>query len=84
MLDARIDQCPLTLAEPPLRGYIGLQNHGVGGQFRNVKLLRLDAELGLGRRSATLIDGRDAGPDRDQVDAPRARLATATGLRSGE
>ena len=42
VLDARIDECPLTLSEPPLRGYIGLQNHGAPAEFRNVKLLRLD------------------------------------------
>lgn len=42
VLDARIDECPLTLAEPPMRGYIGLQNHGAPAEFRNVKLRRLD------------------------------------------
>ena len=41
VLDTRIDQYPLTLADPPLRGYIGLQNHGAPAEFRNVKLLRL-------------------------------------------
>ncbi len=41
VLDTRIDQYPLTLDTPPLRGYIGLQNHGAPAEFRNVKLLRL-------------------------------------------
>ncbi|HEY2158732.1 MAG TPA: DUF1080 domain-containing protein, partial [Isosphaeraceae bacterium] len=42
--DARIDECPLTLANPPLRGYIGLQNHGAPAEFRNIKLMRLSEE----------------------------------------
>ncbi len=41
ILDARIDECPLTLPNPPARGYIGLQNHGSPGEFRNLKLRRL-------------------------------------------
>jgi hypothetical protein len=41
VLDARIDECPLTLPNPPLRGYIGLQNHGAPAEFRNIKLRRL-------------------------------------------
>ena len=41
VLDARIDECPLTLPEPPMRGYIGLQNHGAPAEFRDIKLLRL-------------------------------------------
>jgi hypothetical protein len=42
VLDTTIDQYPLTLANPPLRGYIGLQNHGAPAEFRNIKLLRLN------------------------------------------
>lgn len=41
VLDTEIDRHPLTLAIPPLRGYIGLQNHGAPAEFRNVKLLQL-------------------------------------------
>ena len=41
VLDTLIDQCPLTLSQPPARGYIGLQNHGSPGEFRNIKLRRL-------------------------------------------
>jgi hypothetical protein len=41
VLDTTIDQYPLTLANPPLSGYIGLQNHGAPAEFRNIKLLRL-------------------------------------------
>jgi hypothetical protein len=41
VLDARIDECALTLPNPPLRGYIGLQNHGAPAEFRNIKLRRL-------------------------------------------
>ena len=33
VLDTRIDQYP-TLRHPPLRGYFGLQNHGVGASFQ--------------------------------------------------
>jgi hypothetical protein len=40
VLDAAIDHCP-TLRQVPLRGYFGLQNHGVGAEFRNVRYLRL-------------------------------------------
>jgi hypothetical protein len=43
VLDASIDRYP-TLRRPPLRGYIGLQNHGVAAQFRNLRLLRLAPE----------------------------------------
>jgi hypothetical protein len=42
VLDTSIDQYPLTLANPPLTGYIGLRNHGAPAEFRNVKLLRLN------------------------------------------
>src|SRR5262249_47363723 len=42
VLDAEIDECPLPLPEPPMRGYIGLQNHGAPAEFRNIKLLRLN------------------------------------------
>jgi hypothetical protein len=41
VLDTRIDQYP-TLRHPPLRGYFGLQNHGVAAQFRNIRYLRLN------------------------------------------
>ena len=40
VLDTRIDRYP-TLRHPPLRGYFGLQNHGVGASFRNLRYLRL-------------------------------------------
>jgi hypothetical protein len=39
--DTRIDQLP-TLRRLPLKGYIGLQNHGNGAEFRNVRYLRLE------------------------------------------
>lgn len=41
ILDADLKDCDQTLAVPPLRGYIGLQNHGSAGDYRNVKLKRL-------------------------------------------
>jgi hypothetical protein len=41
VLDTPIDHFPM-LRQPPLRGYFGLQNHGVGAEFRNVRLLRLE------------------------------------------
>jgi dienelactone hydrolase len=41
VLDTTIDQFPM-LRQPPLRGYFGLQNHGVGAEFRNLRLLRLE------------------------------------------
>lgn len=41
--DTRIDQLP-TLRRLPLKGYIGLQNHGNGAEFRNVRLLRLGTD----------------------------------------
>jgi hypothetical protein len=41
ILDTMIDECPLTLPNPPARGYIGLQNHGSPGEFRKIKLRRL-------------------------------------------
>ena len=40
VLDTTIDQYA-TLRNPPLRGYFGLQNHGVGAEFRNLRYLRL-------------------------------------------
>jgi hypothetical protein len=42
VLDAALEQCP-TLRQAPLRGYFGLQNHGLGAEFRNVRYLRLAA-----------------------------------------
>ena len=45
VLDTAIDQY-LTLRNPPLQGYFGLQNHGVGAQFRNLRYLRLSPESG--------------------------------------
>ena len=33
-----------------MRGYIGLQNHGVAAEFRNVRLLRLNESIGSLRR----------------------------------
>ncbi len=41
VLDARVDMCPRTLPDPPLRGYIGRQNHGASAKFRNIRLMRL-------------------------------------------
>jgi hypothetical protein len=40
VLDTRLDQHP-TLRRPPLRGYFGLQDHGVPAEFRNIRYLRL-------------------------------------------
>lgn len=39
VLDTTIDRYP-TLRHPPLRGYIGLQNQGVGAEFRNIRYLQ--------------------------------------------
>jgi hypothetical protein len=41
VLDANLNDCGLTLANPPLKGYIGLQNHGGPGDYRRVLLKRL-------------------------------------------
>ncbi len=41
ILDTSLDRYPSTLPRPPLRGYVGLQNHGSPGEYRNVKLLNL-------------------------------------------
>ena len=41
VLDTSLDRYPETLPNPPLRGYIGLQNHGSPAEYRNLKLLRL-------------------------------------------
>ncbi|WP_435017014.1 family 16 glycoside hydrolase [Tundrisphaera sp. TA3] len=44
VLDTLLDQHPETLPTlptPPLRGYIGLQNHGAPAEYRNVRLIRL-------------------------------------------
>jgi Domain of Unknown Function (DUF1080) len=41
VLDTSIDRYPETLSEPPMKGYIGLQNHGSPAEYRNVQLLRL-------------------------------------------
>jgi hypothetical protein len=43
VLDTTIDGYE-TLRHPPLRGYFGLQNHGVGAEFRNLRYLRLAPE----------------------------------------
>jgi hypothetical protein len=40
MLDTTIDRY-VTLRHPPLKGYIGFQNHGIGAEFRNVRYLAL-------------------------------------------
>ena len=52
VLDARIDQVPETLPHPPMRGFIGLQNHGAPAEYRNFRLVRLSdvpANSGDGR-----------------------------------
>ncbi len=41
VLDTSLGRYPETLPNPPLRGYIGLQNHGSPAEYRNVKLLRI-------------------------------------------
>ena len=43
ILDTSLDRYPETLPVPPLRGYIGLQNHGSPTDYRTIKLLRLGA-----------------------------------------
>ncbi len=43
VLDTRLDQHP-TLRHPPLRGFFGLQDHGVAAEFRNVRYLRLESD----------------------------------------
>jgi hypothetical protein len=52
VLDTSIDQYR-SLRHPPLRGYIGLQNHGVGAQFRNLRYLRLTPAADSGSDAAT-------------------------------
>ena len=41
VLDADLTNSSDTLPNPPLRGFIGLQNHGNSAEYRNVKLKRL-------------------------------------------
>ena len=41
VLDVDLTTCGDTLPNPPLRGYIGLQNHGNRAEYRHVKLKRL-------------------------------------------
>ncbi len=41
VMDTRLESCSDTLPEPPLRGYIGLQNHGASAEYRDVRLIRL-------------------------------------------
>ncbi len=41
VMDTMLDQYP-TLRTPPLKGYFGLQNHGNGTEFRNIRYLKLD------------------------------------------
>ena len=42
VLDTSLDRYPETLPNPPLKGYIGLQNHGSPAEYRGIKLLRLE------------------------------------------
>lgn len=44
VLDADLNRSADTLPDPPLRGYIGLQNHGNSAEYRNVRLQRLAPE----------------------------------------
>jgi hypothetical protein len=41
VLDTRLDRCTDTLPDPPIRGYIGLQNHGAPAEYRNIRLQKL-------------------------------------------
>jgi hypothetical protein len=50
VLDTRLDQHP-TLRKPPLKGFFGLQNHGVAAEFRNIRYLRLETGEDSSRRS---------------------------------
>jgi dienelactone hydrolase len=43
VLDTTLDKYP-TLRHPPLKGYIGLQNHGVPAEFRNIRYRHLGPE----------------------------------------
>ncbi len=49
VLDTRIDALG-SLRNPPLHGYIGLQDHGVSAEFRNIRYLRLEPQT----KAATL------------------------------
>ncbi len=44
VLDADLTRCGDTLPNPPLRGYIGLQNHGNTAEYRAIRLKRLPPE----------------------------------------
>jgi dienelactone hydrolase len=46
VMDTHLDRYP-TLRQPPLKGYFGLQNHGVGAEFRNVRYRRLQKAGGV-------------------------------------
>ncbi len=41
VLDADLARCTDTLPVPPLKGYIGLQNHGAPAEYRAIRLKRL-------------------------------------------
>lgn len=41
VMDTKLDR-HVTLRHPPLRGYFGLQNHGVGAEFRNIRYMKLE------------------------------------------
>ncbi len=43
VLDTTLDRYPNTLRNPPRSGYLGLQNHGVSAEFRNLHYMKIDA-----------------------------------------
>jgi len=44
VLDADLNRSGDTLPNPPLKGYIGLQNHGTPAEYRSIRLKRLPPE----------------------------------------
>ncbi len=53
VLDADLNRSTDTLPNPPLKGYIGLQNHGAPADYRAIKLKRLPPESGGAQGAAS-------------------------------
>ncbi len=53
ILDANLAECE-TLRHTPLKGYIGLQDHGVPAEFRNIRYLRLEPDKKASNASASV------------------------------
>ena len=77
ILDANINEYS-TLRHPPLKGYIGLQDHGVPAEFRNVRYLMLEPKRETShanRNNAESLIGR--------LDLERTVVVQRSGERAG-